>query len=95
MILNARFTETAQTLSAKFAGNAKTFSANMGEIQTITKYIGGEPFDGSYSITPKVTAQTMPTKGKVMTDDVTVKAIPFFNVSNNSGGNTVYIAKEI
>ena len=33
----------------------------------------------------------MPTKGKVLIDDMNIKAIPFYNVSNTSGGNTVFI----
>ena len=30
-----------------------------------------------------------------MKDDVTVKKIPFYNVSNTAGGTTVYIGKEV
>jgi hypothetical protein len=55
----------------------------------------GGTYEGDYTITPKIDAQTMATKGLVMREDVTVKAIPFYNVSNTSGGSTVYIAKEI
>lgn len=54
-----------------------------------------EPYEGEYSITPKVDAQKMQTMGKLMINDVTIKAIPFFNVSNTSGGNTVYIGNEV
>lgn len=82
-------------LRVEFSENDQAFKVNMGEVQTVTKYIGGEVYDGDYGITPKVEAQTMPTKNKVMADDVTVRAIPFFDVSNTSGGSTVYIAKEI
>ena len=52
-------------------------------------------YDGEYVVTPKVNEQTMGTKDKVMTDDVTIKAIPFFNVGNASGGDTVYIGSEV
>lgn len=52
-------------------------------------------YDGDYEVTPKVDGQELKTKHKYMTDDVTVHAIPFFEVSNTSGGNTVYIANEI
>lgn len=54
-----------------------------------------EPFDGEYTVTPKVTEQIMATKNRLMLNDVTVKSIPFFNVSNTSGGNTVYIGNEV
>lgn len=57
--------------------------------------VGGTEYEGSYNITPKVEAQTVPTKYKVLVDDMTVKAIPFFSVSNTSGGNTVFIGNEV
>ena len=52
-------------------------------------------YEGDYIVTPKVSAQILETKQKVMTDDLTIMEIPFFNVSNTSGGSTVYIGKEI
>ena len=54
-----------------------------------------EEYEGAYEVTPKVEQQTLPTKDKHMTDDVTIKSIPFFSVSNETGGNTVYIAREV
>lgn len=54
--------------------------------------VGTEPYEGEYIVTPKVEAQTMPTKEKVMLDDVTIKAIPYAEVSNNANGTTVTIA---
>lgn len=51
-------------------------------------------YDGPYEAIPKVEAQTLPTAKKLMTDDVTVHGVPFYEVSNDQGGNTVYIAKE-
>ena len=58
-------------------------------------YLGGEPYDGPYEVTPKVTAQALPTANKLMRDDVSVRAIPYFDVSNTAGGNTIYIANEV
>ena len=52
-------------------------------------------YDGPYEAIPKVEAQTLPTAKKMMTDDVTVHGVPFYEVSNDQGGNTVYIAKEL
>ena len=57
-------------------------------------YMGGEPYEGPYDVTPKVTAQTLPTAKKLMREDVSVRAIPYFDVSNSAGGNTIYIANE-
>lgn len=52
-------------------------------------------YEGDYEVTPKVSEQTLPTAEKLMSEDVTIKEIPYFEVGNNSGGDTVYIAKEI
>lgn len=57
--------------------------------------IGGEIYNGIYDITPKVTAQTVPTRDKIMLDDVTVQAIPYYETGNVQGGNTVYIGSDI
>ena len=56
---------------------------------------GAEKYDGPYDVTPKVDKQQLKTKRKYMTDDVKIQAIPYFEVSNTTGGNTVYIANEI
>ena len=58
-------------------------------------YMGGEPYEGPYDVTPKVTAQTLQTAQKLMREDVSVRAIPYFDVSNPAGGNTIYIANEV
>lgn len=68
-------------------------SAAFGEVQIM--HTGGEIYTGAYDITPRVDKQVIPTQGKVMARDMTVKSIPFFKTSNDSGGNTVYIAKEL
>lgn len=52
-------------------------------------------YEGDYEVTPKVSEQTLPTAKKLMSEDLTIKEIPYFEVGNNSGGDTVYIAKEI
>ncbi|MCM1364663.1 MAG: hypothetical protein NC122_05105 [Faecalibacterium sp.] len=49
-------------------------------------------FDGSYEITPKTTAQILSTKAKLMIDDVEIKKIPTYEVSNQSG-TTFYIGE--
>lgn len=56
---------------------------------------GGKPYEGAYEVTPTVEGVTLPTKSRVMMDDLTVNKIPIFEVGNTSGGNTVYIAAEL
>ena len=53
------------------------------------------PYEGEYEVTPKVAEQTLPTAQKLLEEDVHIKKIPYFEVSNTSGGNTVYIGNEV
>ena len=52
-------------------------------------------YNGDYTVTPSVEEQTLKTANKKMLEDVTVKKIPFYETSNLSGGNTVYIGNEV
>lgn len=63
--------------------------------QVITTAPDVEMYAGSYSVTPTVNGQTIPTARKYMLEDLEIKAIPRFNTSNVSGGTTVYIANEV
>ena len=64
---------------------------------TITGVIaasGGEPeYIGSYTVTPKVHAQFLNTKDKIMRDNVSILEIPYYETSNLTG-KTVYIGGE-
>lgn len=48
-------------------------------------------YAGEYEATPKKESQIMPTAGKVLLNDFTVKGIPVTRVTNPSGGITVII----
>lgn len=52
-------------------------------------------YSGDYAVTPTVDGQTLETARKLMSDDVNVKPIPYYDVDNTSGGSTVYIGTEI
>ena len=52
-------------------------------------------YTGSYTVTPSVSESSVHTAQKYMEDDITIKAIPYYDVSNTAGGSTVYIGKEI
>jgi hypothetical protein len=65
-------------INLTFESNDKTF------------YIGdqysGETYRGPYEVTPKVNLiQTLSTKAKVLTNNVTIKEIPYYETSNKSG----------
>jgi hypothetical protein len=84
-----------QQIPVRFNQSDQRIPITFKNLQQITGKPDVEIYDGSYQVTPKVTSQTMETAQKFLTDDVTIKAIPFFNVANTSGGNTVFIGKEL
>lgn len=52
-------------------------------------------YDGTYVVTPAANRdQILPTKNKILLEDVTVLKVPYYETSNISG-NTVYIASEV
>lgn len=54
-------------------------------------HVGGTPYEGAYSVTPALGAQSLPTAGKTMREDVQIGEIPIESVSNTAGGQTVII----
>lgn len=80
------------TQNVKLAAKITPEVVLSGAIHQLTGYTD---YDGLYEVTPRVEGQTLPTRDKHMTDDVTIQAIPIHYVSNSAGGNTVYIAKEV
>lgn len=77
--------------------NGKILGVVNGEWGAIPIALSGDypEYAGEYEITPTVDGQTMATAQKVMREDVTIKAIPYYDVSNTAGGSTVFIADEI
>lgn len=57
--------------------------------------IGVADYEGDYEVVPKVVSQVLNTENKRMNEDVTVKSVPYYEVSNVEGGTTVYIASEV
>jgi len=51
-------------------------------------------YTGDYTVKPKLIEQVLPTNGKSMNDDVTVKEVPVARVGNLGGGYTVTIDVE-
>ena len=65
-----------------------------GELGIITEVIGGDLpyYTGAYVVTPTMEQQSLDTKDKILTNNVTIKKIPMYETTNLSGGTTVYIA---
>lgn len=54
-----------------------------------------EAYSGAYTVVPRAhDAQTLPTENKLLTKNVTVEKVPFFETDNDANGKTVYIAEE-
>jgi hypothetical protein len=53
-----------------------------------------EEYAGPYTVIPTPRDQHFETEHKVMKEDLTVTAVPFWETSNDYG-NTVYIASEV
>lgn len=85
-------------LTGKISGNGGLSAVLSNDISltgSLSKPIGYVDYKDSYEVTPKTTEQVLQTKDKHLTDDVTIKSIPFFDVSNTAGGSTVYIGSEV
>lgn len=59
------------------------------EIQT-PHAVDVETYEGEYEITPSVSRQELETKNRLLSDDIVVKEIPYYETSNESG-ITIYI----
>lgn len=80
-----------------FNQNNMAFDVAFSDSQHFDVDFGGtaqvNPYQGSYEVTPKVAQQTLPTKERYLSKDVTVYGVPRYDTSNEYG-TTVYIASE-
>ena len=93
MRFDVKFNQATESLAVKFKSNNVQFDALIKSFQQITVRPDAEYYEGEYAVIPKVTAQTLETENKLMLEDLTIKAIPYFEVSNLAGGSTVTIGK--
>lgn len=87
-----KFLESISKFDVKFREGASEFNMDFGELSVLPN---AEVYSGSYEITPAVELQTVGTAQKFMKYDMTINAIPYFDVSNTAGGSTVYIGNEL
>lgn len=94
-----RFDVTFQELDKKLDVNFRTrneqIKVDVEHLQVVSDNVGADYYKGDYTVTPKVEKQELATRQKFLTEDVKIKEIPFFEVSNNEGGQTVFIGKEL
>lgn len=73
--------------------NTKTIIGDAGVGRIVVEKHDSAPYEGQYELTPSAQAQFFDTKDKRMVDDLTVKAIPYFDVANEYG-RTIIIGGE-
>lgn len=95
MTLDIRFKELTERLNIQFTEVEEQFHLKFRETTPITHYVGGTPYEGAYDVTPTVEGKQLPTAQKVMLEDLIIKAIPRYDVTNLAGGTTIYIANEV
>ena len=61
------------------------------EFESAISPSGGIPYDGNYEVTPKVSEQELQTKTHWMRENLTVLAIPYYEVDNTQRGMTAII----
>lgn len=91
MRFSVLFNQTTQRLRVEFESNEKRLNVGFSDFQALTVKPDVEYYEGSFDVIPAVSEQVLATADKYMTSDVTVQAIPYFDVGNTAGGSTVYI----
>ena len=89
------FGNTEQSMEAVLAGSGNVLTADFESALKIVVSDAHEHYAGDYTVIPQTEAQVLPTKDRIMVDNVTVKAIPYYETDNTQGGSTVYIGSEI
>lgn len=83
-----------KTLDLKTNKNSK--NAKIGGLEDSVFTYQAPVYEGEYNVIPKAyEEQVLQTKEKTLLENVTVQKVPYYEVSNSSGGNTVNIAIEI
>lgn len=80
------------TLSGTLSGSITKSGTLAGRMTVDTEH---ETYSGIYDVAPKIEPQILSTSDKVMTQDMKIKAIPYYSVSNEHGGNTIIIGGNI
>lgn len=87
-----KLTGTIEPVSVNLTGKINlNMPVLIGRVLISTDY---DNFNGDYEVTPKINSQTIETKNKLMYEDLIVKSIPYYEVSNTQGRVTIIIGGE-
>lgn len=95
MRIDVKFTQSNERIHITMDSIDQSIDTEFRNYQEATIIRDADPYVGEYTVTPAVHAQTLHTAQKYMTSDLTVKEIPYFETSNASHGETVYIGSEV
>ena len=95
MKLEVAFKETGKKLKVGFCAGDKKLNMGFQNFQRVSDNKDVEYYEGDYTVVPKTQEQSLATSKKYLTEDITIKKIPYYDVSNTSGGTTVFIGKEL
>lgn len=87
--IDVAFKQTRQALELDMAAGDQTLELTFDNFQRVdgtTDY-----YDGTYDVTPLITAQRLPTRSKTMRDDVRIDMIPTREIPNAAGGVTFIV----
>lgn len=80
-------------MTGQYRGSLTCRRGMTGKLLATTNY---DVYKGPYEITPLAhESQKFSTTDKLLTEDITVVEIPYYEVTNDQNGTTCYIAKEV
>lgn len=81
--------------TAALSGGVTAQAALSGTAVIPTMY-AADKYDGAYEVMPKFSTDVvLPTRNRLMQQDVTVSKIPQYEISNEAGGKTLIMGDEI
>lgn len=95
MRFEVKFLQNGRSFFTDLHTDSQKIDTEFSEFQEISVIDEIEAYDGPYVVTPAIDSQVLSTAQKRMTDNMTVKAIPYFRTSNPQMGETVYIGSEV
>lgn len=95
MRFDVTFQELDKKLNVDFRTRNEKIKVDFEHLQVVSDNVGVDYYKGNYTVTPKLEKQELATRQKFLTENVKIKEIPFFEVSNLEGGQTVFIGKEL
>ena len=97
MRFHVQFRERFHRFTPGFSISSQQFVVGFEALQIVTQTEEGLGiYDGETVITPSATSEiVLETAQKLVREDITVKKIPYYEVSAPTGGTTIYIASEV